>query len=58
MKSIAAGVLDIAYFETGPQDGQPAILLHGFPYDAHTYDAVSMHLSSQGLRCIVPFLRG
>jgi len=58
MKSIKAGVLDIAYFETGPEEGQPVILLHGFPYDAHAYDVVSARLSAQGIRCLVPFLRG
>ncbi|MEM9624585.1 MAG: alpha/beta hydrolase [Pseudomonadota bacterium] len=58
MKSIEAGVLEIGYVEEGPEDGQPAILLHGFPYDVHAYDAVSARLSAQGLRCLVPFLRG
>ncbi|GLS17930.1 alpha/beta hydrolase [Labrys miyagiensis] len=58
MKSIQAGVLDIAYLETGPADGPPVILLHGFPYDIHAYDAVSDLLAASGLRCLVPFLRG
>jgi pimeloyl-ACP methyl ester carboxylesterase len=58
MKSISAGVLNIAYFETGPEEGPPAILLHGFPYDARAYSAVSALLAAQGFRCLVPFLRG
>lgn len=58
MNSIRAGVLDIAYFDTGPRDGRTVVLLHGFPYDAHAYDAVSADLSARGLRCLVPFLRG
>jgi pimeloyl-ACP methyl ester carboxylesterase len=58
MKSINAGVLNIAYFETGPEEGQPVILLHGFPYDARAYGAVSALLAAQGFRCLVPFLRG
>ncbi len=58
MKSIRAGVLEIAYFESGPEGGQPVILLHGFPYDARAYDAVSSRLATQGFRCLVPFLRG
>lgn len=58
MKSIEAGVLDVAYLETGPEDGPPAILLHGFPYDARAYGAVSARLAAQGFRCLVPFLRG
>lgn len=58
MKTIVAGVLDIAYYETGRIDGAPVILLHGFPYDAHAYDAAAERLAAAGRRCIVPFLRG
>ena len=58
MNHIAAGVLNVAYLETGPPDGVPAILLHGFPYDVFAYDAVSQRLAAAGLRCIVPYLRG
>jgi pimeloyl-ACP methyl ester carboxylesterase len=58
MKTIVAGVLDIAYYESGRVDGAPVILLHGFPYDAHAYDAVAAKLAAAGRRCIVPFLRG
>lgn len=58
MKRIVAGVLDIAYLETGPADGPPVILLHGFPYDIHAYAAASEILAAAGRRCIVPFLRG
>ncbi|MGK6315994.1 alpha/beta fold hydrolase [Neorhizobium sp. DT-125] len=58
MKTVTAGVLEVAYFETGPRNGLPTILLHGFPYDAHAYDDVVQRLASLGHRCIVPFLRG
>jgi pimeloyl-ACP methyl ester carboxylesterase len=58
MKTIRAGVLEIAYHETGPESGRPVILLHGFPYDARAYDAISAQLASRGRRCIVPYLRG
>lgn len=58
MKRVAAGVLDVAYFEVGPPDGAPVILLHGFPYDAHAYDAAAERLAAAGQRCIIPFLRG
>ncbi len=58
LKTIEAGVLQIAYLETGPANGQPAILLHGFPYDVHCFDQVVPLLADQGLRCIVPYLRG
>jgi pimeloyl-ACP methyl ester carboxylesterase len=58
MQHVAAGVLNIAYLEAGPPDGVPVILLHGFPYDVHSYDAVSKRLSAAGYGCIVPYLRG
>ena len=55
---VAAGVLDIAYFEAGPADGPPVVLLHGFPYDIHAYAEVAPRLAAAGCRVIVPFLRG
>ncbi|MCZ4282497.1 alpha/beta hydrolase [Kiloniella laminariae] len=58
MKSIKAGVLEIAYHETGPTNGTPVVLLHGFPYDVQAYDAVSSSLANQGFHCFVPYLRG
>ncbi len=58
MKAISAGVLEIAYAETGPADGLPVVMLHGFPYDIGAYDEVAKTLAGAGLRCIVPFLRG
>lgn len=58
MKHVNAGVLDVAYLETGSPDGAPVILLHGFPYDVHAYDDVAERLAAAGRRCIVPFLRG
>jgi pimeloyl-ACP methyl ester carboxylesterase len=58
MKSVAAGVLEIAYRETGPTDGPAVIMLHGFPYDIQAYDVISEQLAAAGLRCIVPYLRG
>jgi pimeloyl-ACP methyl ester carboxylesterase len=57
-KRVSAGVLDIAYYESGPANGVPTILLHGFPYDAHAYDEAVPFLTAAGHRCIVPFLRG
>jgi pimeloyl-ACP methyl ester carboxylesterase len=58
VKHIRAGVLDIAYHETGPADGPPAILLHGFPYDVHACLPAAEILAGQGVRCLVPYLRG
>jgi pimeloyl-ACP methyl ester carboxylesterase len=55
---IRAGVLDVAYFETGPADGPPVFLMHGFPYDIHTYERVAPILAKAGCRVIVPYLRG
>ena len=58
MKYIEAGVLNVAYQESGPIDGTPVFLLHGFPYDIHAYDEVEPFLSSAGCRVITPYLRG
>ena len=56
LKHVDAGVLNIAYYEEGPADGPVAILLHGFPYDIHTYVDVAPQLAAQGCRVIVPYL--
>jgi pimeloyl-ACP methyl ester carboxylesterase len=55
---IDAGVLDVAYYEAGPLDGPAVMLLHGFPYDIHSYVDVAPMLASRGCRAIVPYLRG
>ncbi len=51
-------VLDIAYEEHGPADGDPVVLLHGFPYDPRCFDDVAPPLAADGCRVIVPYLRG
>jgi len=53
-----AGVLDVAYLDEGPRTGPPVVLLHGFPYDVHAFDAVTPLLVSAGCRVIAPYLRG
>ena len=58
MKTVIAGVLDIAYLEVGPADGPPIVLLHGFPYDVHAYNDVAKILAAAGKRCFTPYLRG
>lgn len=58
IKQIDAGVLNIGYAEAGPAAGPPVILLHGWPYDIHTYVDVAPVLASKGYRVIVPHLRG
>ena len=51
-------VLDIAYEQSGPEGGLPAILLHGFPYDIRGYDEAVALINAAGFRTIVPYLRG
>jgi len=58
LKQIDAGVLSVGYAEVGPPDGSPVILLHGWPYDIHTYVDVAPMLAAKGYRVIVPSLRG
>jgi len=58
IRHAVAGVLDIAYYEAGPADGPVALLLHGFPYDIHSYVEVAPILAARGCRAIVPYLRG
>jgi len=55
---VDAGVLNVAYYEEGPVDGPVVTLLHGFPYDIHSYVDVAPQLAVQGCRVIVPYLRG
>ncbi len=58
LKQIEAGVLNVGYAEAGPAGGAAVILLHGWPYDIHTYVDVAPLLAAKGYRVIVPFLRG
>jgi pimeloyl-ACP methyl ester carboxylesterase len=56
--NVEAGVLDVGYAELGPSIGAPVLLLHGWPYDIHTYVDVAPLLAASGCRVIVPYLRG
>lgn len=58
LKQIDSGLLNVGYAEDGPLDGPPVILLHGWPYDIHSYLDVAPALAAQGYRVIVPYLRG
>jgi pimeloyl-ACP methyl ester carboxylesterase len=58
LKQIDAGVLNVGYAEAGPADGPPVILLHGWPYDIHSFVDVTPLLASAGYRVIVPHQRG
>ena len=58
LRHVDAGVLTIAYYEEGPADGPVVMLMHGFPYDIHSYVEVAPMLAAKGCRVIVPYLRG
>jgi pimeloyl-ACP methyl ester carboxylesterase len=58
LKQINAGVLNVGYAEAGPAGGRTVILLHGWPYDIHSFVDVTPLLAAAGYRVIVPYLRG
>ena len=58
LKQVDAGVLNVGYVEAGPVNGPVAILLHGWPYDIHSFSEVVPRLASAGFRVIVPYTRG
>ena len=58
LKQIDAGTLNVGYAEAGPANGNPVILLHGWPYDIYSYVDVAPLLAAKGYRIIVPYLRG
>jgi pimeloyl-ACP methyl ester carboxylesterase len=58
LRCVRTDALEVAYFEAGPSDGEVALLLHGFPYDVHSYAEVIPRLVRAGHRVVVPYLRG
>src|SRR5712691_5124349 len=58
LNQIEAGVLNVGYAELGPVGGQPVLLLHGWPYDIHSFVDVGPILAGAGYRVIAPYLRG
>ena len=58
LRQVDAGVLNVGYAEAGPANGPVVILLHGWPYDIHTYVDVAPLLASAGYHVLVPYLRG
>jgi pimeloyl-ACP methyl ester carboxylesterase len=58
IKSVRAGVLDVAYAELGPVGGPPVLLLHGWPYDIHAFAQAAPLLAERGYRVVAPYLRG
>ncbi len=56
--TVRTPTLEIAYLESGPADGPPVILLHGWPSDPHDWDGVAPPLAADGCRVLVPWLRG
>lgn len=58
VKQIKAGLLNVGYLESGPKNGQPVILLHGWPYGIQSYSKAAAILSSKGYHVYVPYARG
>jgi hypothetical protein len=58
LRHVLTSTLEVAHYEDGPADGPPVLLLHGFPYDIHSYVEVAPLLARAGFRVIVPYLRG
>jgi pimeloyl-ACP methyl ester carboxylesterase len=58
LQRVEAGVLEVGYAEAGPADGPAVLLLHGWPYDIHSYVEVAPLLAAAGYRVVVPYLRG
>src|SRR5499425_2611304 len=58
IKQINAGLLNVGYAEAGPANGTPVILLHGWPYDIHSFVDVTPILAAAGYHVFVPYLRG
>jgi pimeloyl-ACP methyl ester carboxylesterase len=58
LRRVDAGVLSIGYADVGPASGSPVVLLHGWPYDIHSFAAVARLLAADGYRVLVPYLRG
>jgi pimeloyl-ACP methyl ester carboxylesterase len=58
LRQADAGVLSVGYAQAGPAEGPPVLLLHGWPYDIHSFAEVAPLLASAGYRVIVPFVRG
>jgi pimeloyl-ACP methyl ester carboxylesterase len=58
VQQINAGPLNVGYVEVGPPNGQPVVLLHGWPYDIHSYADAAPALAATGYRVVVPYLRG
>jgi pimeloyl-ACP methyl ester carboxylesterase len=58
LRQVDAGLLNVGYADIGPADGRAAVLLHGWPYDIHSYVEVAPLLAAEGYRVVVPYLRG
>ena len=58
VQQIDAGLLNVGYVDAGPADGPVVMLLHGWPYDIHSYLDVTPLLAAQGYRVIIPYVRG
>lgn len=57
-RTVRTATLEIGYEESGPDDGPPVVLLHGWPSDPHDWDGVVPGLVEDGCRVLAPWLRG
>jgi pimeloyl-ACP methyl ester carboxylesterase len=58
VRQVDAGLLNVGYVDAGPANGPPVLLLHGWPYDIHSFEEVAPILASRGYRVVVPYIRG
>jgi pimeloyl-ACP methyl ester carboxylesterase len=58
IQQINAGDLNIGYVDMGPREGPVVLLLHGWPYDIHSFVDVAPALAEKGYRVVIPHLRG
>src|SRR5438477_4224466 len=58
MPTVRTATLEIAFSSDGPANGPPVVVLYGFPYDPHAYDAIVPLLTAAGCNTVVPYLRG
>ena len=54
LRQVDAGLLNVGYAELGPADGRVVILLHGWPYDIHSFVEVAPLLAAAGYRVVAP----
>ncbi|HEY0508822.1 MAG TPA: alpha/beta fold hydrolase [Blastococcus sp.] len=58
MDTFTRNGLTFDVLDAGPPDGEPVVLLHGFPQDATAWNRVTPALHQHGLRTLAPDQRG